>query len=147
MACPKQTPDNDCTAAPPISRSFTVTTGQPKAGFVAERSSFLRHPGLAQAGEESRFRQGPDLGQPHRSLLRPSNARRCAAKPTGFGEFRGGTFGLAFEAIGRSEEDADLGVCRIGVARLFEPDDRLVNPRLQQPRSPDLGIRKPDIRI
>jgi hypothetical protein len=38
-------------------------------------------------------------------------------------------------------------VCRIGVARLFEPDDRIVNPRLQQPRSPDLHIRKPDIRI
>src|SRR5262249_27232275 len=76
-----------------------------------------------------------------------SNARRCAGQPTGFGEFRGGTFGLAFEAIARSEEDADLGVCRIGVTRLFEPADRLVNPRLHQTRAPDDEIRKPDIRI
>jgi hypothetical protein len=47
-----------------------------------------------------------------------------AAQPPGFGEFPGGAFGHAFEGIGRGEAGADERVCRIGVARLFEPDLR-----------------------
>jgi len=56
-------------------------------------------------------------------------------------------FGLAFEAIGGGEEEAGNGMYRSGVARLFEPDERFVNPRLQQARAPDLQIQSEGLRI
>ena len=62
------------------------------------------------------------------------------AQPAGFGEFGGGEFGLAFEGIGGGEPGVRIGSFRIGAARLFEPDDRLVGARLQQMHDPDLRI-------
>ena len=53
-----------------------------------------------------------------------------ASQSTGFGEFGGGVFGLAFEAVGRDEEHVNERQFRNGAARLFEPQDRLVGARL-----------------
>ena len=63
--------------------------------------------------------------------------RSSAAQPAGFGEFGGGEFGVAFEGIGGGEAAAKEWCGRIGAARFFEPDDRLVGARLQQMREPD----------
>lgn len=99
------------------------------AALIGDGGTFiLRHTGLAPAGENRGFVQGEELGCPP-MLGRPrlSYARRSSAiQPTGFGEFRDGTFRLAFEAIGSGEIAAEAGLYRSGVARLFEPDDRFV---------------------
>ncbi len=69
-----------------------------------------------------------------------------AAQPAGFGEFGGGAFGLAFEGIGGGELGVNERMCRIGAARLFEPDDRLVGARLQQMHVPNPEIPNADRR-
>src|SRR6266446_7588074 len=50
-----------------------------------------------------------------------------AAQPPGFGEFGGAVAG-----IGRSEKGASMRMLREAATCLFEPDDRVVQPRLQQ---------------
>jgi len=78
------------------------------AGWVREgdRRSFLRHPGLAQAGEIGGFMQGTDVR--HAEILdgpQPGDTRKTivADQPSGFGEFGGGAFGLACEGVGGGE--------------------------------------------
>ena len=71
--------------------------------------------------------------------------RSVAAQPTGFGEFGGGAFGLAFEGIGGGEVGVNVRKSRIGAARLFEPEDRLVDARLQQMREPNPKIPNADL--
>src|ERR1700694_212449 len=110
------------------------------AGITADRQcrSFLRHPGLAQAGEISGFEQSADLRYPPIFFgLEASDAGKAivAEQPPGFVEFSGGAVGLFFEAIGRGEECVSVPFSRIGVARLFEPDDSLVCTRLQKMHS------------
>ena len=81
----------------------------------------------------SGFVQGTDGRRPKRSRdLQAGEAgiKIIAAQSPGFGEFRGGVLSLAFEAIGRGEIEVDDWLSRIGVAGLFEPDDRVVNTRL-----------------
>jgi hypothetical protein len=72
---------------------------------------------------------------------------RLRYEPSGFGKLGGGPFGLAFEGIGRSEESVRAWKSRIGAARLFEPEDRLIDPRLQQVRfaSAEVPICNPGI--
>src|ERR1700745_1239017 len=88
---------------------------------------------LAEAGDIGGFEQDVDLR--HQSLVifggpQASEARKAvvAAQPAGLGEFGGGAFGLAGKRVSGSELGADVRMCPIGVARLFEPDDRLVRP-------------------
>src|SRR6516165_10060254 len=66
------------------------------------------------------------------------------AQPAGFGEFGGGTLGVSFEAIGRSEEGVHKRQLRNGVACSFEPRDRLVGARLQQIYVPNRAIKMAD---
>ena len=65
-------------------------------------ASLLRHSRLAKADEISGFVQGTDGRHPEiLGSLQADDAGKAtvAAQPPGFGEFRGGAFGLAFEAI------------------------------------------------
>ncbi len=55
--------------------------------------------------------------------------------------------GLAVESIGRSKEGTEDWGRRSGVSSLFAPDDRLVDARLQQLRTPNPAIEKADLRI
>jgi len=58
--------------------------------------SFLWHPGFAQPGEECGLDQGTEISEG----LQPGDVGKTvvAAQPSGFGEFDGGAFSLAFEA-------------------------------------------------
>src|SRR5580693_4052544 len=87
-------------------RDSTVT------GIPASRQSrsLPWHSGPSKADQISSFVQGADLGYP--KILRglqAGNARKAvvAAQPPRFGEFRGGPFCLAFEAISRGEVATD----------------------------------------
>src|SRR6516164_2269085 len=66
--------------------------------------------------------------------LQSSDARKeiSSIEPLGLGEFRSGAFGVASEGIGGGEAAALDRYTRQGVARFFEPHDRLVGVRLQQ---------------
>src|SRR5580700_7107261 len=123
------------------SQHLCLDRASPRAAAMAEDTanrpcrSLLRHSGLAQAGEISGFDQSADLLYP--PIFRApeaSDARKAivAEQLSGFGEFRGGAVGLAFEAVGRGEERASVVFSRIGVARFFEPIDSLVSTRLQK---------------
>ena len=94
----------------------------------------------AEGRRKKWLRKGADLRQPEKSRgLQAGDARISivAAQPAGFGEFGGGAFGVAFKGIGGGEPGMVLRECRIGVARFFEPGNRLVDARLQQMRLPD----------
>jgi hypothetical protein len=62
-----------------------------------------------------------------------------ATEPAGFGEFRSGAFALASEGIGGGKIGMGKRVLRVGDARLFEPEDRLVNARFEQ-----MGLPNPE---
>ena len=66
-----------------------------------------------------------------------------ATEPTGFGELRCGAFCFSSEGISGSEAAAT----RRGVARFFEPDDRLVGVRLQEMHGSNQVIERPNDRI
>src|SRR5215472_12154343 len=68
-------------------------------------------------------------------------------QPSRFSEFSGGAFGLADQGVGGGEDGATDRMCRHGVARLFEPDDRLVCARLQQMHSPNRLVPNAELRI
>src|SRR5215469_1479861 len=111
--------------------------------------SLLRHAGLAQAGKVSGVQQGLDVGRHGAISARKGLNLGDAGIPTatqsaGFGEFGGGALGVAFEAIGRGEKVVRPRQFLSGAARLFEPQDCLVNPRLQKMYEPDLAIKVAD---
>ena len=64
---------------------------------------------------------GPQAGDTRETIV--------ADQPSGFGEFGGGAFALACQGIGRGEVCANVPYYWIGVARLFEPNDRFVDAR------------------
>ena len=47
-----------------------------------------------------------------------------AAQPSSFSELGGGEFIFAFEGVSGCEVSVNNRACRIGAARLLEPDDR-----------------------
>jgi hypothetical protein len=55
-----------------------------------------------------------------------------AVQPPGLSEFGGGAFGFASKGIGGGEAAARERFGRHVAARFFEPNDRLVDVRLQQ---------------
>jgi hypothetical protein len=79
--------------------------------------------------------------------VREARKKIVAAQPSGFGEFGGGAFGLAFERISRGESATNERYCRHGAARFFEPDDRVVGVRLQQTYSPNQDVPPGDVGI
>src|SRR5882757_3432852 len=100
------------------------------------RRSFLRHPGLTQAGEICSFEQGADfryspISWPAQSPrgLQAGDARIARGQSTGLREFGRGAFGLAFKSVGRSKPSVWVAVSRNSADRLFEPNDRLVSMR------------------
>ena len=94
----------------------SVTVRSPQ---VPGCQSFLRHAGLAQTRRNKwlRTRRGPSAPPNISAALKSGDARITivAAQPSGFGEFGGGAFGLAFEGIGGGEA---------GVMGLLVPDWR-----------------------
>src|SRR5271166_931394 len=107
-----------------------------RGGNGRGRPSFLRHPGLAQAGEIGGFEQGAYLRHPPISGptdrsggLEAGDARITAVRsqPSGFGELGRGAFTFALERIGGGDLAAAQRASWHSAARLFEPDDRLVN--------------------
>src|SRR6516225_6830146 len=70
-----------------------------------------------------------------------------AAQPAGFGEFGGGAFSLASEGISGGEAAPNEWCGRHVAARFFEPDDRLVEMRLQQMHGPNQQVANADQRI
>jgi hypothetical protein len=64
----------------------------------------------------------------------------AAAQPPGFGEFGGSAISFAFEGISGGEEGSSERQSGIGTARLFEPQRRLIDARLQQMRLTDSEI-------
>ena len=130
---------------------MAAARGEPHLIF-ADRS-FFRHAGLAQAGEIGGFEQGADLRHP--PIPRPADCSsglhtRDAQKtivgdqPASFGEFSGGAFGLAFEAIGCGELSAAQRVCRRSATPPFERDDCLIYAQLQQVRETKSAVKITD---
>ena len=70
-----------------------------------------------------------------------------AAEPARLGEFGGGAVLVADQRIGRGQPGMRTGQTRVCAARPFQPEDRLVNPRLQQVdhADPPIPIRQPRI--
>jgi hypothetical protein len=143
VCCRKESP-----RAGPRQRSFTYADLRTRrcgsCEATGKESLLFRHPCFAQALEISGLVQRADLRHSEISDgLQAGDARPTIVadhQPAGFGEFGGGAGGLAFEGIGGGELGVRLVMSRIGVAPLFEPDDRLVRTRLQQMHLPDLGI-------
>ena len=82
-----------------------------------------------QAGKISDFEQRANL----RDAPIPDGLQAGDTRPSivgdqlaGFGELGGGTFVVAFESVGGGQPRMRSRMYRIGVARLFEPGDRLV---------------------
>jgi hypothetical protein len=63
------------------------------------------------------------------------------------GEFESGPLDIPFKRVGGSEPGVMERICRIGSARSFEPEDRLVDPRLNQIRLPDPAVPQVDTLI
>ena len=106
---------------------------------------FFRHAGFAHTLVEDRLGEGED-GRRLVACVRPepgdARPRTFPSQPPGFGELRGGAVGLAFEGIGGGEVAVDVRECLIRGARLLEPEDRIVDMRLQQ-----MGFADPKIPI
>src|SRR5262249_8074312 len=82
---------------------------------------------------------GPQTGDAGVTIV-PDEAAR-------FSELGNSAVIVAFESIGSGQERAELGMRRSSVARPFAPDNRLVEARLQQMRTPDPAIEKADLWI
>ena len=120
-------------------------------GLPSWTRSFLRHPGLAQAGEIRGLEQGAGLGRqrpPYPALdLRDARIRTFTSQPSGFGEFARGAVQVAAEGIGGGEFDAYERFGRTGAAASFEPDDRLIGARLEQMHHPNRAVPSTDLGV
>ena len=108
--------------------------------FAQTERSFLRHPRLAQTSEIGGFEQGADLRHPE-ICRRPSggrclkNDRRRSA--SGLRRVRRRRVRSRLSGHRRRRGGVNDRECRISAARLFEPEDRLVDARLQQMHGPN----------
>ena len=80
-----------------------------RSGGVGRVPSLLRHPGHVQTSEISALEHGADFRCAEIFGGRQMSDARITTiggEPAGFGEFRGGAFGLAFESIGGRQVSA-----------------------------------------
>jgi hypothetical protein len=104
-------------------------------GIGPSKSLLLRHPGFAKAVQIGGFGQRTGLGYPVRyGSFKKGYCRitTITAQPPRLSKFGGGVVGLAIKGVGRGELAVKNRYTRRGAARFFEPDDRLVDVRLQQ---------------
>jgi len=118
---------------------------QPQEVLVAGGGwrSVLWQSGLTQAGEKGVLDQLADLRHAEISHSdQPSNARitAAAAQASRLREFSSGALDLAVEGTSRGEPGANTRQYRIGIACLFQPDDRLFRSLLQQSHTGDAEI-------
>src|SRR6516162_10836766 len=112
--------------------------------------SFFRHARLAQADEINSFEQGANLRTSkgsHGPQTGDARITIIAAQSAGFGKFGSGAPALSFEGIGGGEVGVRKRLVGIGSVCPLEPEDSLINARLQQMRLPDPEITEPDLRI
>src|SRR5262249_17464616 len=132
-------------AAPRLHRGLPQPSSLPslpEAGSLL----FLRHSGLAQAGKKGAFIEGGDArGRRTEKRLYSGNARikTVGVQPLSFGKRLGGELALAFDRVGRGEIGGHERSSRGGVAGLLQPEDCVIDARLQQMHEPDLGV--PDV--
>src|SRR5215472_9585316 len=141
-----------CSPHPPPSAVSNLPHQRQGSRQDGGSESFFGQPGLAQTGKISGFKQGADLEHAPPCAwkglqVRDARIKGSAIKPPSLGKLHDSALQGATEGIGGGKVEVIIWLFRTGTARFFEPDDRLVDARLQQMHHPDNPVPNTDLRV